>query len=1158
MFKRIRSLFNSLQTDSKAFDLFGKCNQDIEILDEESKFERMIRHLKKKFRRSNKLKLTCFILSFLFIFLFTLSLFTGKNIALVGVKIVLNSVGIYTEEISSVDISSNNYDNEGSWKINKGAKWTSSNTAEVVFDVNSIRKTDGTKKDIILVLDVSGSMSGDKITNVINDTKDLVKTVLSDSNNRITLITFNESSSILSDFSNDKDSLIEKLDKISVSGSTNYNSALKNVDSIMDGYVKEDGRDIVTLFLTDGYPNYDTPNQEGTYEILKDKYPYMSIKGIQYEMGKDIIKEIKNISDEQWSADKTTLNNVLFEAAISPSKYEEFIVNDYISDEFTVNSVDDIEVSLGKVELTEEDGLQKITWDLGNSQYITGSNAKMTIKLTLDDKYVDEFFIPTNNKESITYKLEDDSEKNINSSESPVLKYIYKVNYDTNTPSGCKIDKIDSENHRIYDSVKKKTDELSCDGYVFKGWEIDDEDSTGMKKLGNDYFLMPGHDVTMRATWTKQSITKEMDGTVHEKTTLYKVLENEAEIGSYATEYTGDHQDSMDKSKSTQKIFYWDGKSDKNASVIQDKFNVIFAGQCWQMLRTTDTGGVKMIYNGEAEDGKCLSTRGEHVGYSGTTTKTLDTSYYYGTDYTYDSIKKSFSLSGIVTTGSINIGQYTCLSTSQTGTCVELYYVSSLNNGTTYDVFSLSSNANYTQFGKLPFNNSDSSVSDVGYMYGNRYTYRENQSYKYYILSHRTSFSSDIWFADSATYDENKKIYSLDNPYQMTSISDSKELVGKYTFSNKYSTFTGSTLGYIVGVYIDSSSGVATIYTTDLTGGEITLSDKYTFGDSYTDNGDGTYTINDSKTVNNIYLFDNYKDLANKYICINANNNICNDVWYTTYMHYENFGYASVKDSFLFGNSFVYMDGKYKLVDTKTINATDYTKDRTILNNYHYTCYNETGECTTLSYVYYSVSTTNYYINLSDGKDVDDALEEMLFADDVNKYDSIIKSGIDAWYESMLLNYSDYLEDTIFCNDRSIYLADSFNPNGGNVGEQYNIKFNNYNLSRNLSCTNETDKFSTENEKAKLKYKVGLISSSEMYLLDSYSLRKTDNQYWLLSPYLLRNSSVNGYNINSQGQFTYGYFGRSNGVRPAISLIPGIEYSSGDGSMENPYVIDTE
>ncbi len=32
----------------------------------------------------------------------------------------------------------------------------------------------------------------------------------------------------------------------------------------------------------------------------------------------------------------------------------------------------------------------------------------------------------------------------------------------------------------------------------------------------------------------------------------------------------------------------------------------------------------------------------------------------------------------------------------------------------------------------------------------------------------------------------------------------------------------------------------------------------------------------------------------------------------------------------------------------------------------------------------------------------------------------------------------------------------------------------------------------------------------------------------------------------------------SNGVRPAISLRPGIEYLEGDGSMDSPYIIDTD
>ena len=1131
---------------NKFKSIFKKKDNEIELLDDESKIERMIRHLKKNFRRCSKLKLTGFILSFLIIFLFVISLFTGKNIVLVGVKKVLNEVGIYTEEISNVDITSNNYDEEGSWKINKSAKWTSSNTAEVVFDVNSIRKVNDNKKDIILVLDISDSMEGDKINKVISDTKELIDYVLSDGDNRIALITFDSMSTIVSNFTNDKEALIEKLNTIEVKGATNYNAGLKNVNTLMDGYVKESGRDIVTLFLTDGYPNTETPNQVGAYEVLKDKYPYMNVNGVQYEMGKDLIDEIKEISDEQWSANQSTLNNVLFEASVSPLKYEEYIVTDYISDEFIVNSVDDIEVSVGKVELTEENGLQKIIWNLGNSRYATGSKEKMTIKLTLKEEQKEEVLLPTNKKESITYKLDDESETTVNSNETPVLKNMYEVKYDTNAPDGCKLDSIDSEKHGIYTTVKKKTDELSCDGYLFKGWEIDEEDSKDITSVGNDYFIMPVHDVTMRATWTKQSITKTMDGKVHEKTTLYKVFENEAKTGTYAKEYNGDHQDSMDKTKSTKNIYYWYANDDTNANAILDKNNVIFADHCWQMIRTTDTGGVKMVYNGEAENGKCLTIRETHVGYSNSTTRTLNTSYYYGTSYTYDSTSKSFSLSGTVTTGSINIGQYTCLNNSQDGTCTTLYYVDSLSTGTTYNVLSLNTNSSYSQFGELPFNRKSTSLADVGYMYNMRYEYKSPSRQTEYTSDY-TFISTSYWYADSVTYSNGQ--YSLDNPYKVSSDSEYANLAGKYTFRKSDETYTNSKV-----YYIGSTNG-SMMYYKELCCGATSQNDTYTYGTRYTDNGDGTYTINNPTTISWMDFYAKHSIIEEKYVCKNASDNTCSDLWYITYSYNSewSFKYARIKDKYMIGNSFIYENGKYKLSDTKDSNDAEVMYDTTKLKNYHYTCFNETGECTTLFYIYSISYGEKYYIELNNGKSIDDAMNEMLH---MNTMNSTIKTGVDAWFENTLINYSDYLEDTIFCNDRSISSLNGWNPNGGYV--TLKLRYKNYEVITDLSCTYETDKFSTENENAKLKYKVGLMSPPEMHLLSSNTLRKVSQSYWLLSPNSFADTSSIGYTMLSNGRLGTIYMSNSYGVRPAISLIPGIEYSSGDGSMDNPYVIDTE
>ena len=92
------------------------------------------------------------------------------------------------------------------------------------------------------------------------------------------------------------------------------------------------------------------------------------------------------------------------------------------------------------------------------------------------------------------------------------------------------------------------------------------------------------------------SIGGTLDVKGYTQPTLYNVLKKEAITGGLAREYTGAHGDSMDSSKSTEKIYHWYAENDTQGTQILNKNNVIFAGQCWQMIRTTDTGGVKMIY----------------------------------------------------------------------------------------------------------------------------------------------------------------------------------------------------------------------------------------------------------------------------------------------------------------------------------------------------------------------------------------------------------------------------------------------------------------------------------------------------------------------------------------------------------------------------------
>ena len=85
---------------------------------------------------------------------------------------------------------------------------------------------------------------------------------------------------------------------------------------------------------------------------------------------------------------------------------------------------------------------------------------------------------------------------------------------------------------------------------------------------------------------------------------LYDVLKEETENGGLAREYTREHQDTVDNS-GTEKIYYLHASNDNEATAINNKNNVLFGGFCWQIYRTTDSGGVKILYNGQPNDGKC-------------------------------------------------------------------------------------------------------------------------------------------------------------------------------------------------------------------------------------------------------------------------------------------------------------------------------------------------------------------------------------------------------------------------------------------------------------------------------------------------------------------------------------------------------------------------
>ena len=92
-------------------------------------------------------------------------------------------------------------------------------------------------------------------------------------------------------------------------------------------------------------------------------------------------------------------------------------------------------------------------------------------------------------------------------------------------------------------------------------------------------------------------------------------------------------------------VYYYRGNVDNH---------VLFANFCWKIIRTTETGGVKLIYNGVPTNGQCNNTGDDAtIGkskFNSNYSSPADVGYMYGIRYTYKS-KSMSSLSGSIVFG---------------------------------------------------------------------------------------------------------------------------------------------------------------------------------------------------------------------------------------------------------------------------------------------------------------------------------------------------------------------------------------------------------------------------------------------------------------------------------------------------------------------------
>ncbi len=189
-----------------------------------------------------------------------------------------------------------------------------------------------------------------------------------------------------------------------------------------------------------------------------------------------------------------------------------------------------------------------------------------------------------------------------------------------------------------------------------------------------------------------------------------------------------------------------------------------------------------------------------------------------------------------------------------------------------------------------------------------------------------------------------------------------------------------------------------------------------------------------------------------------------------------------------------------------------------------------------------------------------------------NIVDSNVKKILEDWYNNNieLSGYGQYIANSGFCNDRSIFYYTGTKPGYGNDTDTYYSGYNRiYNTKQpTFKCKNlDNDLFTTStatigNKAAK--YPIGLITADEvMYAGDAYGYINSLNYIYKGSHIATMTPSAYSSKDNTSYFLSYipnGFLGAISptqkiGIRPVINLKSDTKISSGIGTKNSPFII---
>ena len=596
---------------------------------------------------------------------------------------------------------------------------------------------------------------------------------------------------------------------------------------------------------------------------------------------------------------------------------------------------------------------------------------------------------------------------------------------------------------------------------------------------------------------------------------LYNKVEEDIVTNGYGSTYTGDHADTYDGTVGNKDIYYYSQAGHNN---------IHFADFCWQIVRTTDTGGVKLVYNGRYDSStKCNNSGAARLlddkkAFNSTNTYRSNVGYVY--DAGVDSTIKEY----IDSWYEENLIDYTS-QLENVAFCNEKAGNTSSSSAKTGTTWGGSGTTDFY------YRNYDSNYSSLS-CYDIRDRFSSNNQYA--LLKYPVSLLSqpEYFLLDSETKNVGTEYWLL-SPSSFTSGKGVMRYVGTtgnlaaFQLDVSHGVRPSVSLSSHV-LYKSGSGSVSDPYEVESFSPDRTSSYLYDaveqdateldWGEEYTDDHADTVNSSGNEIVGNEKIY-YYKDAGHNNVKLG------------------NFCWQIVRTTDTGGVKLIY-NGLYD----STLKCSKSSNDSDIGN----TRFSNKAVTTPLN-IGYKIKTTNE-----------------------NDTDSTIKTVIDSWYEENMASNSNLLENIVFCDDRTgSQTADD--AASGTLWGNYNnassgFYYHNYKTSyTKLSCPDARDRFSTNNSQATLEYPVGLITAPESLLLDARS-RITGKSWWTLSPSYF--SSVDGARIkvvernyvsqspnsNFLGDHTLSF---DEYVRPSVSLVPNIKYSSGNGSAVDPYVIDS-